>query len=201
MNSYLHRAADSARFLWHFIANPLKTGAVSPSSRGLARLMAEEAELDKARLIVDVGAGTGVFTGEALRRARPGTKIVAIEINPDLAVIIRKRYRRVHVISDSVEHLSRHLKRIGHSHADAILCSIPWSHLPRKLQTRLLDSMADCLKPGGHFSSFAYLHSAWWPSARHFNRLLKSRFRMVKRSKVAWLNIPPAFVYRCVKGK
>jgi len=199
MKRIVGHAADTARFLRHFATNPMKTGAILPSSRGLARLMTKDMGLEKAKLVVDVGAGTGVFSKEALNRVRPGAKIIAIEINPHFAKLIRQRYPRVRVISDSVEHLAKHLKRAGHRHADVILCGLPWSHFPKTLQVRLLNSMVTALKPGGRFATFAYIHSAWWPNARHFHRLLKERFRKVTRSRIAWLNVPPAFVHLCVK--
>jgi phosphatidylethanolamine/phosphatidyl-N-methylethanolamine N-methyltransferase len=199
MKRVVGHVADTARFLRHFITDPQKTGAILPSSRALARLMADGMGLEKARVVVDVGAGTGVFTAEALRRAPPGAKVIAIEINPHFARVLKRRYPRVRVISDSVEHLPRDLRKAGHRHADAIMCSLPWSHFPVALQRRLLSAMVVSLRPGGRLSSFAYIHSSWWPSARRFRRLLESRFRKVTRTRVAWLNTPPAFVYRCVK--
>ena len=199
MKRMIGHAGDAAKFLGHFITSPQKTGAVLPSSSSLARIMADDMGLEKAKLVVDVGAGTGVFTGETLKRVRPGTKVIAIEINPHFARIIRRKYPRVTVISDSVEHLAKHLRKAGHRHADAILCGLPWSHFPDSLQKSLLNAMYDSLKPGGKFASFAYIHSAWWPSARRFKRLLKTRFRKTSRSRIAWLNVPPAFVHRCVK--
>ncbi len=195
----VRRAADTMRFLRHFMSNPLRTGAIVPSSRGLARLMTNNMKLERAKLVVDVGAGTGAFTAEVLRKIRPGAKVIAIEINPHFARVIKRRYPRVHLISDSVEHLPRHLKRAGHRYADAVLCSLPWTHFPYPLQRRLLDAIVDSLKPGGRFTSFAYIHSAWWPSARRFRRLLKLRFRRVTNSGTAWLNIPPALVNFCIK--
>jgi len=199
MNKIVGHAADIARFLKHFVTSPQKTGAILPSSRGLARIMAEDMGINKAKLVIDVGAGTGVFTGEALRHIRTGTRVIAIEINPHFAKVIRQRYPRVIVISDSVEHISKHMKAIGHRHADVILCSLPWSHFPKPLQVRLLNAMVAALKPGGRFSTFAYIHSSWWPNARHFHRLLKARFRKVTRTRIAWFNVPPAFVHRCIK--
>jgi phospholipid N-methyltransferase len=199
MKKVVGHIADTARFLGHFARNPMKTGAVLPSSRALARLMAEGLCLEKASLVVDVGAGTGAFTAEALRRVSPTAKVMAVEINPHFAGVIRKRYPRVRVTCDSVEHLPREIRKAGHRHADAVMCSLPWSHFPQSLQRRLLDAIAGSLRPGGRLSSFAYIHSSWWPSARRFRRMLEKRFRRVTRTRVAWLNVPPAFVYRCVK--
>ena len=199
MKRVVGHVADTARFVRHFITDPQKTGAVVPSSRALARLMADDLNLEKADLVVDVGAGTGAFTAEALRRVRPEAKVMAVEINRHFARVLKRRYPRAHVITDSVERLPRDIRKAGHRHADAVMCSLPWSHFPVALQRRLLGAMVDSLRPGGRFSSFAYIHSAWWPSARRFRRLLESRFRKVTRTRVAWLNVPPAYVYRCVK--
>ena len=199
MKRVVGHVADTARFLRHFVTDPQKTGAILPSSRELAKLMADDLRLEKADLVVDVGAGTGAFTAEALRRVRPEAKVMAVEINRHFARVLKKRYPRVQVICDSVERLPRDIRKAGYRHADAIMCSIPWSHFPAAIQRSLLDAMVGSLRPGGRFSSFAYIHSSWWPSARGFRHMLKSRFRKVTRTRVAWLNVPPAFVYRCVK--
>jgi phospholipid N-methyltransferase len=46
--------------------------------------------------------------------------------------------------------------------------------------------------------TFTYLHSqAILPGAKRFANLLPSYFQTITRSRVVWLNFPPAFVYRC----
>jgi phosphatidylethanolamine/phosphatidyl-N-methylethanolamine N-methyltransferase len=37
------------------------------------------------------------------------------------------------------------------------------------------------------------------PAGGRFFKLLKKNFSEVKKSPVVWKNVPPAFVYRCIR--
>jgi phospholipid N-methyltransferase len=74
---------------------------------------------------------------------------------------------------------------------------LPWAGFAATRQTRILDAVVASLRPGGWFTTFAYVHAAGWPPGRRFRRLLEARFSEVERSRVVWKNLPPAFVYRC----
>ena len=52
------------QFLREYISAPDTIGAIAPSSRYLAAAMTVSIDFDKARCIVEYGAGTGVFTRE-----------------------------------------------------------------------------------------------------------------------------------------
>ena len=57
--------------------------------RNLVRLVAEAGELSKNDWVLEVGPGTGTLTEELLERAG---KVVAVEIDRDLAALLRKRF-------------------------------------------------------------------------------------------------------------
>ena len=60
-------------------------------------------------------------------------------------------------------------------------------------------TIVESLRPGGTFATFAYLHALCLPNARRFRKRLESVFTKVELSPVVWMNLPPAFVYRCTK--
>ncbi len=62
-----------------------------------------------------------------------------------------------------------------------------------------MDAMFAVLAPGGQFATFAYWQGVALPSGKRFARLLDQRFSSVGRSRTVWKNMPPAFVYRCVR--
>src|SRR4029450_13153848 len=68
---------DRLRFLRAFVANPRQVGAVLPTSRAAVRDMLDMADVPGARLVVELGAGTGVQTGEELAPMRRGAPRVA----------------------------------------------------------------------------------------------------------------------------
>ena len=81
---------DRFRFLRAFLANPRQVGAILPTSRWAVRAMLDLADVRRAELVVELGAGTGVQTGEILNRLAPGARLVSLEIDPALAELRRR---------------------------------------------------------------------------------------------------------------
>lgn len=191
---------NSLTFLGEFLRSPGTVGAVAPSSPALAREMVRQAGVDSARVLVEFGPGTGAFTREIVAHARPGSAFLAIERNPSLARLLQEELPEVRVHHDSAENLGALLREAGLSRADCILSGLPWAAFSEELQDRLLAETLDCLAPGGRFVTFAYLQGLLLPAGRRFARKIRGRFASVTRSPIVWRNLPPAFVYRCVKG-
>jgi phospholipid N-methyltransferase len=185
------------KFLKEFITTPGATGAIAPSSSYLARMMVEGLSLPTAEAVLEYGPGTGAFTEFILRELGPDAKFAAIELNERFAETFRSRYPRVRLVQDSVANARRICDGEGIIAVDAIVCGLPWATFPESLQLACLDEMMRVLKPGGHFVSFAYVHGVALTPAKKFASLLPRYFSSVKRSPVVWLNLPPAFVYRC----
>ena len=62
------RFADEARFFKAWVENPKVTGAVSPSGRFLARMMARYVDPASSGPIIELGPGTGPVTVALLKR-------------------------------------------------------------------------------------------------------------------------------------
>jgi len=184
-------------FLKEFLTTPGATGAIAPSSPFLARTMVEGLGLPKAEAVLEYGPGTGAFTEFILRELQPGAKFAAIELNPRFAEIFQTRYPRVRLVRDSVANARAICDQEGIAWVDSIVCGLPWATFPQSLQVACLDEMTRVLKPGGHFVTFAYVHGLPLAPARKFASLLPRYFTAVTKSPIVWLNLPPAFVYRC----
>jgi phospholipid N-methyltransferase len=186
-------------FFREFARHPVWTGAVAPSSKWLARCITDDLGIETARVIAELGPGTGVFT-KAIRARRPESALqIAVEINTQFAERLREQFPDVQVVNDSAERLSNIVRELGGTEADAVICGIPWAVFPEELQTQLLESIYATLKPGGKFATFAYLHGAWLPPGVRFRKMIGGKFRRVETTPVVWRNLPPAFVYRCEK--
>jgi phospholipid N-methyltransferase len=184
-------------FLREFIANPTKTGSITPSSRHLARTIVEGLDLRSADTVLEYGPGTGVFTEFVLREMRPGAKFAAIELNPHFAEAFKLRYPDVLLFEDSVSNVEELCKRAAVQSVDCIVSGLPWATFSESLQVECLNAMMRVLKPGGQFVTFSYLHSLALTGSRRFANRLPEYFKTVSKSPVVWLNLPPAFVYRC----
>jgi len=187
-------------FFREFIRLPGVTGAVAPSSRFLADKMLARLDRASAHAIVEVGPGTGSFTREILNRKRADAWLLAFEVNPRLARLVRERFAGVEVFEKSPVHLPSILERAGLESVDLVVSGLPWAVFPPEKQALLLGAIRSCLKPGGRFATFAYLQGLLLEPGRRFRRRIRSQFASVHESRVVWRNLPPAFVYTCVNG-
>lgn len=190
---------DRAAFLKNFLRNPTQVGAIVPSSPVLVKTMVDWFDWDTARGVVEYGPGTGVFTESIVQRLHPEAKFFAIERSLDMAALTRGRCPAATVYEDSVTNVVELCRGESMQQVDAIVCGLPWASFPTSLQTEAIDAMFEVLKPGGQFATFAYWQGMLLPAARRFSGMLQERFTTVERSHTVWRNVPPAFVYRCVR--
>jgi phosphatidylethanolamine/phosphatidyl-N-methylethanolamine N-methyltransferase len=188
---------EHLEFFQAFMREPASIGALSPSSRALAKAMIEGFPLGNADLIVELGAGTGAFTGLILERIGKRTTFVAMELDPIHARGLNRRFPGLKVYNDSAERLAEYLALQEKQRAGYIVSGLPWANIPPEEQDRIMDAVLACLAPDGIFTTFAYLHARWLPKARQFRKALGRRFAHIETSPVVWRNLPPAFVYRC----
>jgi phospholipid N-methyltransferase len=186
-------------FLREFVRSPGRTGAITPSSAYLTTEIVRQAGVKKANCIVEFGPGTGSFTQEILRLKKANAFFVGIEANPVLVNTLRQKYPNANIISDSAENTLSILKKDNQSLADCIVSGLPWAAFPPSLQDTLLTAAVDSLRPGGRFTTFAYLQGLMLPAGRRFRQKLQETFSKVHLGHIIWKNIPPAFVYRCIK--
>lgn len=186
-------------FIRQFIKSPSAIGAIAPSSARLAREMVSNVGLETARVVVEYGPGTGAFTSAILARRNPNAVFFAVENNRKMAAAFRKRFPDVLLFEESVENLPAILGRVGEPEVGCIVSGLPWASFSADLQDRLLEVTHSVLRKGGSFSTFAYLQGLLLPSGMRFRKRLEVHFSQVSKSRVVWRNLPPAFVYRCVK--
>ena len=184
-------------FLRQFISQPNVIGAIAPSSVFLARTIVEDLALERAEAVLEYGPGTGVFTDVILRRLKPAAKFAAIELNPEFAATFKSKYPNVRLFQDTVANVRSICDLTDMHSVDCIVSGLPWATFSESLQVKCLDEMMRVLKPGGQFVTFAYMHGMALARARRFANLLPNYFTSVSKSPVVWLNVPPAFVYRC----
>lgn len=188
-----------AHFLGSFLRDAGGIGAVAPSSPALARRMVEWFDWERIGSVVEYGPGTGVFTEQIERARRPGSRFFAIERDPRLAALTRERCPGVTVREDSVVRVAELCRSEGVESVDAVLCGLPWASFSEDLQEQCLDALFEVLAPGGRFATFAYWQGLALPAGQRFRRKLRERFGGFSTSPTVWRNLPPAFVYRCVR--
>ena len=183
-------------FIREVLAENRSTGAFSPSSKELTEAITGMVDLKSVKSIVEYGPGTGVFTEAILRKKHPDAYFLAMEVNPRFAEFTQERCPRAHVVNDCAQNTHKYLKKAGFDHCDVIISGLPWTRFDAPLQDSILEATYDVLAPGGHFLTFGYSFSLWFPAGRRF---FKQRFpRAFPKHTVSapiWKNIPPCSVY------
>jgi len=185
--------------LGEFVRKPMSVGAVAPSSRRLAELITDVAELDRAAVVVEFGPGTGAFTEVILRKIQPPAAFFAIEANQSFAAAMRARFPGLDIVHGSAAAVRAQLEARGHAACDCIVSGLPFASFSPASQDEILAAVTDVLVPGGRFVTFAYLMGRAMPLARRFRRRLMAEFADVAVTRTIWRNLPPACVYRAVK--
>ena len=187
----------SFEFVREFLRSPSTVGAIWPSSPALARAMVNASGVSEAESVLELGPGSGAFTGEILASLRVGARFISIEKSPDLAKTVAARFPEAQVIEGCATRLTIHLKEEGFGRPDAILSGLPWAAFPDSLQNAILDEILVSLADDGVFSTFAYFGPHWLKAGRAFRKRLEASFGDVQRTPVILGNLPPAFVYYC----
>ena len=186
---------QTRRFLKNFIRRPGETGAIVASSRELANVITDVAQLGGAEMVVEFGPGAGVFTETIARRLDPGTTFLSVEINHEFVEATRARCPGVTVVHDSAVNTHAHLQDLGFNGCDRIICGLPWASFSESVQDEILDTVTRVLRPGGRFVTFAYRQGLLLPAGWRFRKKLENSFLRVTTTRTVWLNVPPAFVY------
>lgn len=178
------------RFFREFLKERKTVGALSPSSKFLAKKMITPIDFVRARTIVELGPGTGIFTKEILKRMHPDAKLFVFETQKNFCDLLQKEIQdsRMILINDSAEKIGEYLAQHQLTHADYTVSSIPFTVIPSQIKHTILKQAVSCLRPGGLFIQFQYSLNA--------HKLLKTHFSQVKLDFTP-MNIPPAFIYKC----
>ena len=178
------------RFFKQWVKNPREIGSVTPSSRFLTREVVQPIKDGHARLVVELGPGTGVFTQALLDVLPADGKILAVDTNVAFVEHLRREIRdpRLVPVHASAEHDDRLIAEAGWPAADAVVSGIPYSLLPKPVMFGILEAARRALREDGLFTGYQY--------SKMLRPHLLQVFGNVHYRSVL-LNLPPAFVYSC----
>jgi phospholipid N-methyltransferase len=150
----------------------------------------------RARLVVELGPGTGGTTRAILKALAPESTLLAFEINPEFVSYLRAcPDPRLSVYPGSADHLQEALASGNGRFApgtrpDAVISGIPFSTMPPEVGRRILRTIWDCMAPGGRFVAYQVM-----------NRVAELAPDALGSPdvKIEFLNIPPLRVYHWQK--
>ncbi len=183
--------AERIAFLRGFLKHPQQVGSIIPSSQFLERRIARLAGVGNAKVVVELGPGTGGTTRTLLKSMRDSAHLLCVELNPQFHDIVQRiDDPRLILHHGSAEELAAVMEHHGLHGADAIVSGIPFSTMPRPTASHILDAIYAALVPGGRFVAYQV--------RGHVETLSRPYFGQAKVD-VELLNIPPVRIYRWEK--
>jgi len=185
------RLDDEVRFLRSWIEKPLHMGAVMPSSKLLARTMAEYVDVESDGPVVELGPGTGAITNALIEHGVDQKRLVLVEYNPGFCALLRDRYPQAKVVQGDAYALRDTLWSVlGGGRSTAVVSGLPLVTKPMLTRLKLVRDAFALLKPGAPFIQFTY--SVVPPIPKSLPGV------STEASERIWMNLPPArvWVYR-----
>lgn len=180
---------DWLLFFGKFLRHGRAIASFVPSSVYLSRAILKSIDFARARVVVELGAGTGPITAELLRAA-PGTcRCVIVERDPDFCARLRERFPQAEVVQGDACDIEQILAGRGITGVDHYLCGLPLPSFPADSRDKVLGAVKKTMTPDGTFRQLT--HMPWV-----YQRLYKKFFAAVKFHLV-FRNLPPAGFYVC----
>ena len=172
-----------------FISKGTSVASFAPSQGPLCRRIIKGINFETAKCIVELGAGTGPVTVVLLKRAKPHTKVIVVELDPDFCKRLRQRFPNADIVEGDASRLEELLAERGIKKVDHVVSGLPLPSFPKAIRDAIIASSARVLTEDGTFRQLTNMPWVYKP-------LYKRYFHEVKFGFVP-MNVPPAGVYVC----
>lgn len=184
----LARARDPrVAFFQGFLRHPGQVGSVIPSSRFLERRLVRSAGLAQARMVVELGPGTGGTTRAMLAALPRDARLLSLELDRHFVAILSAiQDPRLTVHHGDAQHIADALRSHGLPAPDVVVSGIPFSTMPASVGIAIVRAVKDCLAPGGRFIAYQLRDRVGTLGRAVFGR---------PRVEFELFNVPPMRVY------
>jgi len=184
---------ENIQFLQAFLKNPLKVGAIAPSSPELASEMLQGIQPDDHNIVLELGVGTGAIT-KFLRDIVPSKdSYLGLELDSALVKTLNKNYPDMNIICGNAADAYSIHKESGLGKVRYVVCCLPFVSLPKEISESVLSEIQKFMDEGCELRIFQYAHGYYLPPAIKLRELLKNRYGKSRRSPLVFKNVPPAF--------
>jgi phospholipid N-methyltransferase len=170
--------------------------SITPTSPFGVKSVCSKIDFAQSKVIVEYGAGTGVFTQYLLRNMKTDSQLIVIERNKNFDSILKRNFNdpRVAILNDSAENVLEALKDRQVEEVDYIISGIPFLWLDKDLKHKILCNTHKALKSGGKFLAYQTI----FQTSKDLRVYLERYFRRV-RVNYEFVNIPPMCIYESIK--
>ncbi len=166
-------------------------GSIAPSSKYLVADMLKIIDFNKDLNILEFGPGNGVITKAISKKITKKSKLITYELNVDFYNHVESAFseeENVFVLNKSAFDFDEYLRKVGISHIDYIVSSLPLALFKKEDKVKLFKKCGAFLKQEGAFLQYQYSLNSY--------KTLKENFNKVNLS-FTLINLPPAIIYQC----
>jgi phosphatidylethanolamine/phosphatidyl-N-methylethanolamine N-methyltransferase len=178
-------ANEATLFFRQLLNNPLQVSAIAPSSRWLARAMAQGLGPNSGR-VVEFGPGTGVLTRGILAAGVRPENLTLFEMSPDFTSHLRAEFPGVTINNAPAQAAVGSVPQ----GVSAVISGLPLLSMPIAVRESIVKAAFDILAPDGVYVQFTY----GTKPALSAEQLARLGLVVTAGPKV-WLNLPPARVF------
>lgn len=183
-------------FFRQWLRSPKSMGSVFPSSRVLARAIANEVAWQPGQFVVELGGGTGAITQGLIERGIPKDRLIVVELETHLFEYLRDRFPESRVIQGDATRLGEILARHDIGTVGTVISGLPVVGMPFEFQKAIVDQGMQAMHGKGNDDGFMlqYSYSPIAPLPAERLGLKVTRARYVLR------NFPPAAVWKYTRA-
>lgn len=210
----------SFAILREFIRHPNQIAALSESSPALANTIIEnmlKRNSDQQLNILELGFGTGPVTRQIIENMEQADYLDAIEFEEKFYKLVQAQIKEKYT-QDNLTNV--HLHRADFSQwnpstiktYDIIICTIPFTRLPKATLDQIFKKINELLKPGGSFTFISILgartlgkfklktedRKEYAEKINSLDEWITNTFSK-KNQRFVLLNVPPVWVYHLTK--
>lgn len=184
---------ENLQFFQAFLKNPLKVGAIAPSSPDLARKMLDGVEPNEDSVLLELGVGTGAFTKFIADVVPCEKSYLGIELDKQLVKNLRKKFPALRFMRGNACKTFALHKRSKFGKVDFILSGLPFVSMPGAVNDKIFSQIELFMDQGCTFRTFQYAHGYYMPSAIKIREFMRNRYGASERSALIVKNVPPAY--------
>ncbi len=184
---------ENLKFLQAFLKNPLKVGAVAPSSPELAAEMLQGIQPDDNNIVLELGVGTGAITKYLQDIIPSRSSYLGIELDAELVRTINSRFSDMNIVVGSAADAYSIHKESGLGKVSYLICCLPFVSLPKEVSDCVLAEIVRFMDEGCTLRIFQYAHGYYLPPAIKLREFMRNRYGRSTRSPLVLKNLPPAF--------
>lgn len=178
---------DQVRFFGALAKSPRTVGAVAPTSRETADLMASNITYPVPLPVLELGPGTGAITAAILRRGVAEKDLYAVEFDPKFCRDLRNRLPHAKIIEGNAFELDIALADHKDQEFDCVISGLPLLNFEPALRQQFLLGALKRIARGRPLVQFSYgIHA---PIVPEDPSIIMTKSRWIIR------NLPPARVW------